>query len=148
MKKEKVKRAAVIMLAGALSMQTAVFAGGNNEQSVNEADLAAVMNVMPRFVAITSYENDLILNSGTLNCYGLTKVSSGYKAKIMVELQKYTTSWNTIKTWTVTGTGATASVDEDYAVTSGKYRLKITHYAMSGSTAVEDYTSYSIEVTK
>lgn len=72
-------------------------------------------------------------SGGKLNCYGKTKVLSGYKAGIKVELQQNDGSWTTIKTWSGKAS-LSIEVDEDYYVTSGyQYRLKLTHTAYNSS---------------
>lgn len=141
MKMERTKKIAALVLTGILAMQAGAFAEGGKEH-----ELSAI--VQPRFIALGNCDCDFTINSAMANCYGVTNVSSGYTAKTVVILQKKGLSWSDVKTWTKTSSTTKAIVDEDYAVTSGTYRLMVTHYAMSGSAVVESYTSYSTEVTK
>lgn len=144
MKMGKTTKIAALVMTGILAMQAGAFAENEKEVYAYEG---VVESVQPRLIALGNCDCDLTINSAMANCYGETEVSSGYKAKTTVVLQKKGLAWSDVKTWTTTG-GLTAIVDEDYVVTSGTYRLKVTHYAMSGSTVVESYTSYSTEVTK
>ena len=138
MKKSKFKRVialitAVIMCFG---MSTLTFA----------ASLSEGETISPKNIAITATDNSLgWVSTGKLNCYGSTDVQSGYKAGVTVELQRYSSGWSTIKTWSSTG-GLTAIVDKDYYVSTGySYRLKLTHraYDSSGTTVIETIVKYS-----
>lgn len=138
------KRIAAILAAAMMVSQTGVFALETKMEIVSGGEEI----VQPCFVALIDCELDFSISSGTAHCLAETNVRSGYKAKTIVELQKKGLSWNTTKTWTKTGINTTAIVDEDYAVTSGTYRIKVTHQALSGTTVVEEEVTYSNEITK
>lgn len=145
MKMGKTTKIAALVMTGILAVQTGAFADNTKEVYAYEG---VVESVQPRLIAIDICDCDLTINSSLANCYGKTEVSPNYTAKTVVTLQKKGLAWSDVKTWTKTSSTTKAIVDEDYVVTSGTYRLKVTHYAMSGSTVVESYTSYSTEVTK
>ncbi len=102
-------------------------------------------SISPCFLAIVSYENNLILNSGgRLTCKGKTEVQYGYIAGLTIELQQYSGQWNTIKTWSASDS-TVVSLSKDWYVVSGyQYRLKLTHTAMdSNSNVIDSFISYS-----
>lgn len=108
-----------------------------------------ISSVLPNFIAILGYDNDLILNTGgRLTCEGHTQVQYGYIAGLTMELQQYDGQWNTIKTWSASDS-TTVSLSKDWYVVSGyQYRLKLTYTAMdSDSTIIESFISYSQTVT-
>lgn len=135
---------AAILAAAMMVSQAGVFAQEAEPEIVSGGEAI----VQPWFVALTDCELDFSISSGTAHCLAETNVRSGYKAKTIVELQKKGLSWTTTKTWTKTGTSTTAIVDEDYAITSGTYRIKVTHQALSGTTVVEEEITESVEITK
>lgn len=98
-------------------------------------------------VVITEATNALSRSGSSMNCYGKTSVPAGYKASVIVELQKYNGGWATINRWSATG-GINASVSKSYGVESGyKYRVKSTHRAYdSNGNTVETIVKYSGEV--
>lgn len=76
---------------------------------------------------------------------GTTTVSSNKKAYVKVELQRYTTKWETVYTiWDEDEQIAAIDSDDHPEDKYYTYRLKITHKAktMSGST-LETFTDYS-----
>lgn len=95
--------------------------------------------ISPMYTSIIFVDNNLSVFDGNLECYGYTKVQSGYTAKTVVELQAYrSNTWTTIKTWRKTNT-YTASVDETYTPSTDKYRLKVTHSALNANGTVVEY---------
>lgn len=98
-------------------------------------------------VVITEATNALSRSGSSMNCYGKTSVPAGYKASVIVELQKYNGGWATINRWSATG-GINASVSKSYGVESGyKYRVKSTHRAYdSNGKTIETIVKYSGEV--
>ena len=95
--------------------------------------------ISPMYTSIIFVDNNLSVFDGNLECYGYTKVQSGYTAKTVVELQAYrSNTWTTIKTWKKTNT-YTASVDETYTPSTDKYRLKVTHSALNANGTVVEY---------
>ena len=108
-----------------------------------------ISEISPRYIAITEMDNDISISSNKANCYGKTTVTSGYRARVKVELQqKNGTSWATLKTWNVSG-NLSATVNELYTPTKGNsYRLKTTHYALNSNGSVAEYvTKYSSTIT-
>jgi len=134
---------AVLMCLNGISVASAV-------KLDNPTDPGKVnASVSPFFLAIVSYDNNLILNSGgRLTCEGRTEVQYGYVAGLVIELQQYDGQWKTIKTWSASDS-TIVSLNKDWYVVSGyQYRLKLTHTAMNGNSAViESYSSYSKTVT-
>ncbi len=144
----KKKRLNYLVLA--LAVASILFYCGNvfafDEENISTDQESAI--ITSRFIAITSYYNNLTLNlGGKLTCEGATEVQDGYIAGVVIELQQYNGEWNTIKTW--------YSFDYDYVylsrdwyVVSGYYyRLKLTHYALNEYwEIIETHTSYSSEV--
>lgn len=138
------KKIAVALAATMTLLQTGVFAQEVMPENVSGGEVT----VQPRYVAIDEIENSFSISGGTAYCYGFTDVSGGRTAKTIVELQKKGISWTTVKTWTKTSTNEVAEVEKEYAVTSGTYRIKVTHQALNGTTVVEEEITYSGEVTK
>lgn len=146
--KEQVKKVLGIFMAMAVSIGGTAFADSAIPEPSGVAASVGVGTVTPRYVAITSCARSLTLGSlGLLTCKGSTTVRSDYTAYVKVELQQYDGGWNTIETWTDDATGRNASVNVDKYVTSGKYRLKVTHKAYSGITEAESTILYSNTVT-
>lgn len=142
MRKFQTKRIA----AAALCALCCVSAGAMNTFAPVKAAVidnsASVQNI-----AITGYSESLTGSSGSYTCYGSTRVASGYSAGVTVELQKYTSGWGTIMTWSASG-GSKASLNQPYAVPRGTYRLKVTHKAYNSSgSLVESFVKYSNTVT-
>ncbi len=112
----------------------------------DETDVKIVEEIALRYVGIDSISHYFDISSnGTATCYGTTRSSSGYTAKVKVELQrKKSGSWSTIKSWTATNSSY-AVIDKEYSVTSGySYRLKVTHSALDGNGTVQSsVTNYS-----
>ena len=144
----------------ALSKVVAVIAavsmcfGGISAFATEQKDLTSLgqpnLSVSPCFVAIVSYSNNLILNSGgRLTCQGKTSVQYGNIAGVTIELQQYNGGWNTIKTWGESTAITLVSVSNDWYVSSGyQYRLKLTHKAYDSNwNQLESFTSYSKTVS-
>lgn len=136
------KRIAAAMLSAVCCLSAVMICFASPASAAVIDNSASVQNEI-----ITNWSESLTGSSGNLTCNGTTKVNSGYSAGVTVELQKYTTSWGTIKTWSASG-GTKASVSEPYSVSRGSYRLKVTHkaYNSSGSLA-ESFVKYSNTVT-
>lgn len=64
--------------------------------------------------------------------------------KVTCELQQYTSSWKTIKTWTESEKDSTSFLMQKYYAIAKKYsyRLKVTAKAYKGTTLKETVTSY------
>lgn len=94
----------------------------------------------------------LTIKSGTANC---TTSITGYaslvsKVTIYMYLQKYDAasgSWSFVNTWSQSANDYTTTLAKSVAVTSGKYRLKASFYAISSSGAIENIVKYTGEVT-
>lgn len=115
--------------------------------SVSAAALPDSGVVSPQYIALTATELLLEEQSGQLSCYACTKVSSGYKCGMTMELQQYNGSWDTVKTWTASG-NTMCALDELWSPAKNyNYRLKITFNAYNSSgTRIETVTKYSSEV--
>ncbi len=131
----------ILVIGAVLMLNCNIFADDNCNTSNTLSDYSIENS---RFIAITKNKNNFnIASNGEASCYGYTKTISGYKAMIKAELQKYNLGWKTIKSWSNTG-GITAAISQSYYVTKGKYRLKVTHYALnSNGTIIESSTTYS-----
>lgn len=100
------------------------------------------------YLISTSY--DFELNSTDSNykyfyLMGSTTVGANKKAYVKVELQKYTSRWETVYTiWDEDELGAAIDADDHAEDNYHTYRLKLTHRAktMNGST-LETFTDYS-----
>lgn len=89
MKKTKAKRIMAILMAATISCGMATNPVLAKIEFDNET-------ISPYFIAIENAVNSLKLKSGILECGGQTNVSIGYKAEVIVELQKSTDN----KNWT------------------------------------------------
>lgn len=136
MKKSKFKKVIAVMMAAALCLCATGAACAKVPDSGSE--------ISPQNIAITLTANNLTLGSfGKLTCFSKTTTQPGYVAEVVVELQKDDGGWGTIYTWSKKG-GTIASVDEDYYVGKGTYRLKLTHKAYNSSgTLIESFNKYS-----
>ena len=132
------KQIAIALALTACMGMTSAFAA---EMATAEATGQAI--VSPRYTAITNADCEFNLQNGVAYCKGYTYVQSGYKAGVVVELQKNNGGWKTFKTWTANG-GTYATVNETYSVSSGySYRIKVTHKAYdSTGSLVEVVTTY------
>ena len=105
--------------------------------------------VSPLFIIIDKTSLELSIVSGkTLNCYSKTDVGAGYTAGVVMELQRMNGGTpTTVKSWTAKGYGSILK-DENHTVSSGTYRLKVTHQAYDGSgNLIESTVKYSSEIT-
>lgn len=138
MKNSKVKKLIAAVLS--LVMCVSILSFSACAATKPEGDI-----ITPQNIAILGTDNLLELGSlGKLTIVGSNDVRDGYKAKVIVELQRYDDGWKTIKTWSDYD-DACALVETAYYVTSGYYyRLKLTHqaYTMSDS-LVETIYKYS-----
>lgn len=137
MKKSKFKKVIAVVMAAVLCLCVTGAACAKAPDSGSE--------IAPQNIAIAVTVNNLELGSfGKLTCYGKTTTQLGYIAEVVVELQQDNGGWETIHTFTKKGSGTIASVDEDYYVGRGTYRLKLTHKAYNSSgTLVESFNKYS-----
>ena len=137
--KTKLKKSAAIVLSTFISVgTTAAYA---------KLPIGGESIISPYYIAISATNAELTEVSGGLNCFGKTKVKSGYTAYVKVELQQYGGQWTTVNTWTARAS-IQASVDRTVSPTGGHlYRLKVTHIAYNGNgSQVESDTSYSNEI--
>ena len=144
MKKKKMKLVVfAIFLALTFLPNTCVIASAPN------TDTYEVPIVLPRYTAIMTCAHSFEVNSaGRLSCYSDTNARPGYIAGVTMELQKSTgtNSWTTIKTWT-DERNEFAYLSANYYVTSGTYRLKLSHTSKtSGGSLIETVTKYSSSI--
>lgn len=73
----------------------------------NSANIITKPLIEPRFQVLTIVDTALSINSNTATCFGMAKTSSdNYNINISMNLQKKSgISWNTIGSWSGTGTG-------------------------------------------
>lgn len=98
---------------------------------------------LPQYTAIATTANVLdYLGNNKLDIGGTTSVYDGYNASVYVELQKYNNGWGYVNSWS--DSGSYAVVDTTYYVTTGAYRLKLTHKSYtSGWRQLDNVTKYS-----
>ena len=133
--------AAAVITVTACAAVTTDFSGYAEAARID--DSVSIHNIV-----INNATNSLSRSGNTMNCYGYTTVPNGYKAGLVIELQKYDGGWTTIKTWSSTGSTRT-EMSRTHSVSSGyRYRLKTTHkaYKGAGGTA-ETIVKYSNEVS-
>ncbi|MCI9085361.1 MAG: hypothetical protein HFE51_02935 [Clostridia bacterium] len=137
----KVICAAAVITVTACAAVTTGFSGRAEAAKID--DSVSIQNVI-----INDASNSLWRSGNTMNCNGKTKVPSGYKAGLTMELQKYDGGWTTIKTWSSTGSTRT-EMSRTHSVSSGyRYRLKTTHKAYNGAGGTaETIVKYSNEVS-
>lgn len=92
----------------------------------------------------------MINSAMSVNSWGIAEVSVSGVAKatssadsveLIVELQKYTDDWETIKTWTNKVDAQFAAADGKYAISKGySYRLNITFKVYKGKKLLETAT--------
>ena len=142
--RKQIKKLVTLTLALAMCFGTACYA---HAETIGADDIVVKPPVVaPAFVAIAECGRSLSASESfgatKLNCYGYTDVYSGYTSKVVVELQQYTNgSWTPIKTWTDNPGSKYSTVDANYYVTSGIYRVKTSHYAYNSSGVQVDYFS-------
>ena len=86
--------------------------------------------VSPCYVAIANTACSLRLgNGGLMTCEGTTSVWNGYKAGLIVELQRNNGDWETIKSWSHTAWDSVDISQNWYVVHGYDYRVQTTHYS-------------------
>ena len=116
--------------------------------STQELSIYKENPVSPRYIAIMFTDNYLKKGTnGLLTCAGETMVQIGYVAGVKVELQKQSgSSWTTIKTWEDSASSC-VYITNDWYVSSGTYRLMLTHTSKNSSGQVlETIYKYSVTV--
>ncbi len=137
MKKRIIAVVAVVVIALSVLCSHSIAAVSENPDTV-----------FPQNIIITSCDRDFKINSsGGLYLFGLTSVPSGYKAEVIVELQRYDGGWRRVTEYSATG-AYNAIVDEDITPARGYlYRLKLSHKAYNSSwVLLETITKYSEEI--
>ena len=85
--------------------------------------------ITERFVKLSEAKAGISINNKTATCTGLAKAQdSSFKINITMRLQqKSGTSWNTISTWTGTGSGLTGARlnKTKNSLSSGTYRTSL-----------------------
>ena len=95
-----------------------------------------IPEISPRYAYIRDTEADLEITGGLANCSAsVSAPTSSYDVELTVELQQNRSGWDTIKTWTDSGTRYVSAYD---------YRVKATAtvYNSSGR-EIESATFYS-----
>ena len=147
--KKQIKQTISFMLVAIMCSAgtAATYAATANEQEITTVSINNSGRISPYFLAISNCSRLLRLESsyGKMFCSADTAVYDGYKAEVVVELQKNGT---TIKTWRDKPQSTFATVDEYYYVEHGTYQLKVTHRAYTSSGSIADsFVAYSVEVT-
>lgn len=133
--------AAAVITVTACAAVTTDFSGYAEAARID--DSVSIQNIV-----INNATNSLSRSGNTMNCYGYTTVPNGYKAGLVIELQKYDGGWTTIKTWSSTG-NTRVELSRSQSVSSGyRYRLTTTHKAYNGAGGTaETIVKYSNEVS-
>ncbi len=140
------KTIGALLLAGMMVFNVGVAAQAATKAEANQNTFEVTAS--PRFIAIWDCGRGLEReDTGKLAVLGYTDTYFDYTAGVKVELQKYSSGWYTDQTWEDRDGTCAATVDKVISVSSGRYRLKVTHTAYSGSTVVETFEAYSNEVT-
>ena len=89
---------------------------------VSEQDY--VFDVAPYNIAITKRDYDFVINSdGKAQCYGEVTVCPEYTVKLVMQLQKKSSMWTTVQSWSETNSSFVV-LDKEYSVEKGySYRL-------------------------
>lgn len=101
--------------------------------------------ISPQWTDVSTIFSDMTVDSWGIADVGVSGVakatSSADSVELIVELQKYTDSWETIKTWTDKADAKFVAVDGKYAISKGySYRLNITFKAYKGKKLLETAT--------
>ncbi len=148
MKKNITKRLTALALGIVCICSVGVSYAENNDGNCSAQAIGGTAS--PMYTGISSTTMGFDINSnGSLYCSGSTSAWSGYKAGVVVELQKNDGGWTTIKTWSDYD-DTFAAVDNNWFVEDGySYRLKITHYAYDSNwNQVYSVVKYSRTIIK
>lgn len=107
--------------------------------------------VSPQYTYIRTITANISIDedTGIATCKATCLSASGYTVEVVCQLQRYSgSSWTTLKTWTASGTRY-ASVNENWAVSSGytyrvyvSYRIRNTAGSLLESTTGSDSYVY------
>jgi len=140
------KTIGALLLAGMMVFNVGMTASA--APKANAMEKASEASVSPRFIAIWDCGRGLEVESTRkLAVVAYTDTYFDYSSGVKVELQKMESTWTTIGTWEDYSGTYYSTVDETVSVSSGRYRLKVTHTAYSGNTLIETFEAYSDEVT-
>lgn len=105
------------------------------------------ISVTPRYVNISSFAASIdVTDSGLAYCYSyIDTANSTHKIYLSMGLQQYDgSSWDTIKTWSTSGTGEISYTKSRYVADGYYYRTVATATIYtSGGSYVETATVYS-----
>lgn len=141
--KQKVKKIGVVAMTCVLTMSSLSLV---TQAAVPKPAITASMDgVAPIWDYLITISGDMqISDSGwtTVTVYCNSNYNKVTKIKAKCELQRLENSkWNTIKTWTESRNISTILYEKETAVYKGyNYRLRVTAYAYSGSTLLEQAT--------
>ena len=143
MNKKVLQRTAAALAVPVLCMGSVAAWAAEEPEVQNVESEESVM----RFAHIVYVCCDLRASGHILTCSGCTETDPDYKASVYVELQQYSDgSWTTIKDW-YQREWENAYIEERYAVLSGRFRVKCSHYSLDGNdTPLEEAITYSPEV--
>ena len=106
-------------------------------------------DVMPAYVHIAMMAGRLTIgNTGKAHCGADVDLDKGYNVDVTMELLKYDDGdWNSIKSWTTSGSGPRGVVfDQDYWLNDADmYKVKVTAYVTDANGKyVESPSCYSV----
>ena len=129
----------LVMVAALCSMPCSAFAADVN------GFVASVGIVSPRYATIRSLSAELkISSSGQASCKVEVSLYGSYRGEVTMYLQDRNSGWQTVKSWSGTGSGCNGSY---YVPEGDSYRVKgvLSVYDNEGN-LIETATKYSDEV--
>ena len=112
------------------------------------AMVANAVEVEPRYTGIYSIESTIDISpSGRINCSGSVIGRSGYTIELTVELQRFDSDWETIKTWEKTSSGV-ISLEGTYFVPKNNkdYQVVTTAIVKDSSGKIVESPSLESEI--
>nr|WP_325214039.1 hypothetical protein [uncultured Oscillibacter sp.] len=130
---------ALVMVAALCSMIGSVFAAGTDDL------MASAELVSPRYATIKRFSADLaISSSGQASCQVKADLYDSYTREVTMYLQDQSSGWQTVKSWSGTGTICSGSC---YVSSGNTYRVKgVLRVYNSVGRLVETATVYSDNV--
>lgn len=128
-----------------LCLLTAILILCASASAVAPQEAFDIPEISPRYAYIRDTEADLEITGGLANCSAsVSAPTSSYDVELTVELQQNRSGWDTIKTWTDSGTRYASAGGNWYVASGYDYRVKATAtvYNSSGR-EIESATFYS-----
>ena len=133
------------ILKRSLCLLTAILTLCASANAVAPQEVIEDSVITPRYTYIEMTDASLTIRGGLADCSAFVSTSSSsYDVELTMELQRNRSGWDTIKTWSNSGSWS-ASVDGNWYVTSGyDYRVKASVIIKnSRGSIIEDTTFYS-----